>query len=139
MNWFQQTSRLGDAWFSVGLASSFPDIGIDEIDGDLSQPRLCDADHKPGCKVFYVPVTNSPDRKEVSLASEDASEGADLKDQVLVFQYRGKFHAIDHVSALPARDRESANRAHGKVRDVLIHLILYRRVHHLTSRTLVLP
>jgi hypothetical protein len=110
MNWFQQTSRLGDAWFSVGLASSFPDIGLDEVDGDLSEPRLCNTDHKPGCKVFYVPPANSPQRNEVFLTSEEALEGSDLKDQVLVFRYRGKFHAIDHVSCPPNRTAEVGER-----------------------------
>lgn len=98
MNWFQSPSRSGDAWFSVGLASSFPDIGLDEVDGDLSQPRPCNAEDKPGCKVFHVPETNSSQRTEVSVTEGEISDEA-LKDQVLVFQYRGKFHAVDHVSA----------------------------------------
>lgn len=33
-------------------------------------------------------------------ALEPSDIGGDLKDQVLVFQYRGKFHAIDHVSQM---------------------------------------
>lgn len=138
MNWFRQSSRLGDAWFPVGLASSFPDIGIDEVDGDLSAPRLCDTNHKPGCKVFCVPATNSPERKEVPITSQDAAEGADLKDQVLVFRYRGKFHAVDHVSVLPEEEVESVNRADGLDSDVLIRLTLCQRAHRLTLKTLVL-
>lgn len=98
LSWFQAPPRVsGDGWFSVGLASSFPDIGADEVDGDLSQPRPCSTNQKPGCKVFHVPVTNSAERSEVPLIDGEVSDEQDLKDQVLVFRYRGKFHAIDHV------------------------------------------
>jgi hypothetical protein len=97
MNWFRSPS--GDAWFSVGLASSFPDIGLDEVDGDLSQPRPCNSRDKPGCKIFHVPAANSSQRTEVSVTEGETSSEEELKDQVLVFQYRGKFHAVDHVSA----------------------------------------
>ncbi|GAB1317974.1 Rieske domain-containing protein [Madurella fahalii] len=92
LNPFRAPSRKGTEWFSVGLASSFPDVGLDE-----SELRLC-ANHgaaaQPGCKVFYAPKTDSPQPTEVGIPTDDVTQ--DLTDQVLVFQYRGNFHAIDH-------------------------------------------
>lgn len=41
----------------------------------------------------------------------DAVAGSGLKDQVLVFQYKGKFHAIDHVSRLcPYKEHANTRR-----------------------------
>lgn len=99
MSLFGATSRLGAEWFSVGLASSFPDIGLDE--GNLAKYRACSADLKPGCKVFHVSREDSSQRAEITIAEDGALQRSDmkgLKDQVLVFQYKGKFHAVDHVS-----------------------------------------
>ncbi|KPM43152.1 Leptomycin B resistance protein pmd1 [Neonectria ditissima] len=90
-------SRSGAEWFSAGLASSFPDIGLDDY--DLSQPRMCNAELKPGCKVFQVPRTDVSKTSEVSISAEDLGPpqtAEDLQTQVLVFQHRGKFHAVDH-------------------------------------------
>ncbi|KAK4112512.1 hypothetical protein N656DRAFT_92979 [Canariomyces notabilis] len=92
LNPFRARTHPGTEWFSVGLASSFPDVGSDE-----SQPQLCGnqgADGKPGCKVFHVPQTDVSQRAEVEIPAEEGTQ--DLTDQVLVFQYRGKFHAVDH-------------------------------------------
>jgi len=88
--------------------------------GALSVPRSCgDGGKRPGCKVFHVPRTDSSLRTEVGVAvladdgngkgkrvrdgkDGDGDDGKemqrDLTDQVLVFRYRGKFHAVDHVS-----------------------------------------
>lgn len=97
MNPFRAPSRSQAEWFSVGLTSSFPDVGLD--DESLSQLRICATDVKPGCKVFNIPRTDCSQRSEVLITPgvPDLAIG-DLKDQVLVFQYRGKFHAVDHVS-----------------------------------------
>ncbi|KAK0724250.1 Rieske [Lasiosphaeris hirsuta] len=110
-NPFRASSKSGAAWFTVGAASSFPDLGLDAA-GDpdnatvLSDPRPCRTDSdavQPGCKVFHVPKTDSAQRTEVAVADQggsadsEASEiGHDMADQVLVFRYRAKFHAIDH-------------------------------------------
>ena len=99
VNPFRLFLRPEAEWFSVGMASSFPDLGLD--DGDLLMPRPCSDGLKPGCKVFYSPTTDSSQRSQLSVADDAflaTEKGKDLKDQVLVFQYRGKFHAIDHVS-----------------------------------------
>lgn len=93
MTFFWPPSRSGAQWFSVGLTSSFPDLGLD--DGDLAQVRPCNKGFKSGCKVFQVPQADSTQRTEIFI---DPNEDAVLSDQVLVFQYRGKFHAVDHVS-----------------------------------------
>ena len=88
--------------------------------GALSFSRRCgDGSTRPGCKVFHVPRTDSSLRTEVGIAvswdygngkGEQVGDGKDgdgddgmemqrdLTDQVLVFRYRGKFHAVDHVS-----------------------------------------
>lgn len=94
--------RSGADWFSVGLASSFPEVGSD--DEHLAHPRTCDAGPQPGCKVFRVDRDDASQRSEVALTADNLAAfeaGADLTEQVLVFQHRGKFHAVDHVSQLP--------------------------------------
>lgn len=92
-------SRAGDAWFPVGLASSFPDItSADGMRvGDL---RVCakTGGSLPGGKVFHVPKDDSSKASEVTVDEAAAPpETGGLRDQVLVFQYKGKFHAINHV------------------------------------------
>jgi hypothetical protein len=76
----------------------------------------------PGCRVFHVPKADSSRAVEVPLDAgeprddddgEDEAEGDGgggandaakaararrLEDEVLVFRYKGKFHAVDHVS-----------------------------------------
>ncbi|KAL7934697.1 hypothetical protein V8C35DRAFT_301607 [Trichoderma chlorosporum] len=97
MSFFGAASRLGAEWFSVGLASSFPDSGLDN--DNLAKHRTCNAEVKPGCKVFQVPREDSSQRAEVVIEEDGELEVSDmkgLKDQVLVFKYKGKIHAVDH-------------------------------------------
>ncbi|KAI0599337.1 hypothetical protein F4775DRAFT_121669 [Biscogniauxia sp. FL1348] len=93
---FTVRSRLGDAWFSVGLTSSFPNIK--ESGGViLHEPQSCGRDNSlPGCKVFHVPSTDSTQAHQVEADAVLSQNGAMLQDQVLVFQYQGKFHAVDN-------------------------------------------
>lgn len=94
-----EASQLGAEWFSVGLVSSFPDSGFD--DDNLAKYRTCSADLKPGCKVFQVPREDGLQSAEVAIREDGTLQRSDmkgLKDQVLVFRYKGKFHAVDHVS-----------------------------------------
>jgi len=97
---FEPPSRAGAQWFSAGLSSSFPDLDSDD-DDNLSELRICNGDLTPGCKVFQVPQQACSAMSQLAVAP-DAQDlidaGGDLKDQVLIFQYKGKFHAIDHVS-----------------------------------------
>ncbi|KAK2603767.1 hypothetical protein QQS21_004052 [Conoideocrella luteorostrata] len=96
MNFFFK-SRPDTSWVSVGTASSFPDLGEDI--GNLIESRLCDAHFRPGCKIFRVPKDNPSQTEEVFISPDSLESpitGDDLLNQVLVFQYRGKFHAVDH-------------------------------------------
>lgn len=93
-------SRAGDAWFCAGPTSAFPNITSEDA-GQLADPRPCQGDEAitAGCKVFHVPRDDSSRAAEVPLTSSDAPpEVGGLRDQVLIFQYKGKFHAINHVS-----------------------------------------
>lgn len=94
---FSPPSRKGDAWFNVGLVSSFPDI-TNSSSTSLSELRSCAGqDSAPGCKVFHVPATDSSQAHQVEDDSIFHDEG-DFKDQVLVFKYNGKVHAVNNVS-----------------------------------------
>lgn len=92
-------SKGGDAWFSVGLTSSFPNITGNDGE-NIAHVRPCSKSNVegPGCKVFHVPKEDSARASEVTLDSDAPPEAGGLRDQVLVFQYKEKFHAINHVS-----------------------------------------
>ncbi|KIV99374.1 uncharacterized protein PV09_08919 [Verruconis gallopava] len=89
------------AWFSVGLASSFVNItdpGCGALSGQ-SVVRTEGGPPKSGCKVFLAPDANDTSGQAVQLPDNpDEQLNASLRkgDQVLVFQYRGKFHAVDN-------------------------------------------
>jgi hypothetical protein len=83
---FFQRSR-GDPWQKVGFASTFPDLSLDK---DCSKIT-------PGCKAFHIPKVDGSSSTDGPEEANLESPG-DMKDQVLVFQYKGKFHAVDHVS-----------------------------------------
>lgn len=92
-------SQGGNAWFRVGLASSFPNITGEDED-NIAHARLCEnsKDTAPGCKVFYVPKEDSSRANQVAIDDSGAlSEPGSLRDQVLVFQYKRKFHAINQA------------------------------------------
>lgn len=96
---FIASSRRGDTWFSVGITSSFPNITEAVA---LSEQQQCnDADEvvkRIGCKVFHAP---DADFKKAVQISDDPRDQVDISlrrgEQVLVFQFRGKFHAMDNV------------------------------------------
>lgn len=71
--------------------------------GQLAGARPCNGDDaaRAGCKVFHVPKDDSSAATEVLVRNSDAPpEVGGLRDQVLVFQYKAKFHAINHVSRI---------------------------------------
>ncbi|KAJ5241578.1 uncharacterized protein N7469_003169 [Penicillium citrinum] len=72
--------QAGAAWQRIGLSSELPDLGDDE--GYRIAPR---------CKAFNVPKEGGS-----SEPVEDIDMPGDMKDQVLVFKYKGKVHAVDH-------------------------------------------
>jgi hypothetical protein len=94
MNFFNPFSRTGAKWTFVGHTSSFPDV--DDDAGNLAKHRLCNAKSMPGCRAFHIPKEDVSSAKEVPVGDDSTLES--FMDQVLVFQYKGKFHAIDHVS-----------------------------------------
>jgi hypothetical protein len=84
-------------WFSTGLISSYPDLGLDD---DQSEPGVRPSDVKTGCKVFRVPPADEEASAATALdeIADPAVNGGNFSNQVLVFRYRGKMHAMDHVS-----------------------------------------
>lgn len=95
-NAFISPSRTANSWFSAGLVSSFPNITTSGS-SSLSDLLPCkDNSFIPGCKVFQVPIDDSSKAFEVNL--DEIAVSTDLKGQVVVFQFQGQFHAVDHVS-----------------------------------------
>lgn len=98
-------SRPGDEWFFAGLASSFPNItDSNEKYFKLAWPQPCNATQTPsseaakvpGCKVFH-PTTTPSTAKEIDMDTAVGEDAWVMREQVLVFQYKGKFHAVDHA------------------------------------------
>jgi|SRR5687768_486507 hypothetical protein len=110
MNPLSYFSRSPNSWFNAGSVSSFPNIDPEVDSADLSQPResKCEGGppRVPGCKVFSISREDGARGKEVTVQSgalewdEDDENKEDLKDQVMIFRYRGKFFAVDHVRSL---------------------------------------
>ena len=96
---FISTSRRGDEWFCVGKTSDFPNIR------DSGEVVLADCQNQNmrlhGCKVFLAPEKGDRAGQATQLSDDPKAQlDASLRkgDQVLVFQYKGRFHAIDNVS-----------------------------------------
>ncbi|CAG7562774.1 unnamed protein product [Fusarium equiseti] len=92
MNFLNPFSRQGAQWTFVGRTSEFPDV--DDDAGNLAKHRVCNTKSIPGCKAFHIPKEDVSSAKEVEIG--DDALGKPLTDEVLVFQYKGKFHAVDH-------------------------------------------
>lgn len=102
------TVRSKAGWFYAGLVSSFPDIS-DSGGTRLSELLPCKNTLNPGCKVFRVSRQNPSVAAEVALEEAEepvngdsdetdlASRESGLQDQVLIFQYKNKFHAVANV------------------------------------------
>ncbi|KAJ6786583.1 hypothetical protein PWT90_11051 [Aphanocladium album] len=98
MNYIWPPARPEAQWVPVGPLAKFPDVGAD--DGNLIQPRACDAEKLPGCRIVVVPKADPAKASGIAIpagAVTSPSEGEDLKDQVVVFRYRDKVHAVDHA------------------------------------------
>ena len=92
---FSRSSRVQNAWFLAGLTSSYPNLD-DEM--RVSERRLCGGNFVPGCRVFHVPLDDSSKATEIAIDDwKDPDLGGNAKDQVMVFQYKGKFVAVNHV------------------------------------------
>lgn len=114
-------ARPDAAWHRVGLVSTFPDLDLDK-DAYRIAPR---------CKAFSIPKGQAPSGTE-GPAEADIDLPGDLKDQVLVFKYKDKIHAIDHVGLLWDIRRGGAKFLFCS--NVLIRLSPCHRVGSLTSR-----
>ena len=96
-------------WIYAGLTNSFPDLTQDLL--SVSDTRKQCNPHSeeaiiPGCKIFQItPGEADATPVDVSRNSEEDPEDIDsnssLQSQVLIFQYRGKFHAMDNVRSYP--------------------------------------
>lgn len=86
MNFFRAPSNTSAAWHRVGLVSEFPDLA-EETD-NKGRVRL-------GCKAFTISKPNEPQEAPVEA---DLDIPDNLANQVLVFKYKGKINAVDHVS-----------------------------------------
>ncbi|KAL3483600.1 rieske [2Fe-2S] domain protein [Aspergillus germanicus] len=73
--------QSGEPWLRVGLTSEFPEISNDTEGCAITQ----------SCRAFRIPKTKGEEAVEANIELP-----GDLKDQVLVFKYKGKVHAIDH-------------------------------------------
>ncbi|PVH70733.1 hypothetical protein DL98DRAFT_540614 [Cadophora sp. DSE1049] len=93
-NVFTRSSHSGDAWFSAGPSISYPNITASGST-PLSDQLPCQETVALGCKVFHVPGDDSSQAAEIDQSGLEGGS-ADLKDQVVVFQYQGEFHALDH-------------------------------------------
>lgn len=102
---FTPTSQRGDPWFTVGLVSSFPNLTesnaimlAGEVETQCASSKDTQSTH--GCKVFLAPDKGDRTGQAAQL-SDDPKDQLDASlrkgDQVLVFQYKGKFHAVDNV------------------------------------------
>ncbi|TGJ88221.1 hypothetical protein E0Z10_g540 [Xylaria hypoxylon] len=88
--------RKVDAWFFAGLTSSFPNLAESGTD-ILYEPRLCGKGKSVrGCKVFNVPSGDSSQAQEIEGDAMTSHDGVALQDEVLIFQYKGKFYAVDN-------------------------------------------
>jgi hypothetical protein len=94
LNQFSTSPRAGAAWFCVGSASSYPEVGDTERVG---AQRKCLDKYTPGCRIFYIPRGDSSAAVEVAIDDWKDLDHGDSKDQVMVFKYNGKFVAINHV------------------------------------------
>ncbi|OKL58470.1 hypothetical protein UA08_06061 [Talaromyces atroroseus] len=81
MNPFIGVFQPNKTWHRIGLTSEFPDIAQGDDGCRIT----------PSCKAFkiYNTIGQGPVEASVDLPG-------DLKDQVLIFKYKGNFHAIDH-------------------------------------------
>lgn len=96
-NPFNRSSRAGAAWFNAGPTASYPNI--ENADSALAQQRLCNEKYLSGCKVYYVPKEDATQASLVAI--DDWKDGeTDTKNQVMIFQYNGKFVAVNHVGTI---------------------------------------
>jgi hypothetical protein len=101
---FEAPSRARDAWHCAGSISSFPNIA-ESGTTVLSEQLPCHGSQASACKILRIPRNDDLRATQVSVQDGDAVDSDALFDQVLVFRYKYKFYAVDHVSLTePALD-----------------------------------
>ncbi|KAK4506315.1 hypothetical protein PRZ48_000045 [Zasmidium cellare] len=81
---------MASPWIRVGLASSFPDIEPQTAKTKLSAPSCSDPEKRESpCRVFDIAENTAQEQR-----IEEAEQSVGLKQQALVFRYRGKIHAL---------------------------------------------
>ncbi|KAF2171539.1 hypothetical protein M409DRAFT_18651 [Zasmidium cellare ATCC 36951] len=81
---------MASPWIFVGPASSFPDIAPDSSKTKLSSPSCSDPEKRESyCRVYDITEDTAQEQ-----SIEDAELSVGLKQQALVFRYRGKVHAV---------------------------------------------
>jgi nitrite reductase/ring-hydroxylating ferredoxin subunit len=98
---FTAPLQRSDKWIYVGRASWFPDI-TESGQITLSSQQECSGSDTPkqGCKVFATFNTDGKFREATQIPEVPKDSGAVPRredEQLLIFQYRGNFHAIDNV------------------------------------------
>ena len=106
---FVASYQRGDTWFCVGAASTYPDLtrSGEDVLADHLLPNIsgCQSSEaasstQRNCKVFLAPEKGDRAGQVVQL-SDDPKDQLDASlrrgDQVLIFQYKGRFHAVDNV------------------------------------------
>ncbi|KAK5628145.1 hypothetical protein RRF57_003860 [Xylaria bambusicola] len=140
---FVAPSEKGDAWFFAGVTSSFPNLDESGVDV-IHEPRLCrNGESVRGCKVFDVPQTDSSRAEEVKGDAMISHNGAALQDQVLIFQYKGKIHAVDNVSRFGRLNQVPLLSCHAEMPSLGVPINQYgylsERLYLLLSRTMGTP
>lgn len=87
-----------ESWLFAGLASSFPNITPFNSTSQLSDVLAASSgDSVPVCQILQLSNDASDQNTGTTLLTPALAAGSvGLVPQILIFQYRGKFHAVDH-------------------------------------------
>lgn len=114
--------------FCVGLVISYPDI---DDSTRVGEQRPCHGGYQPGCRIFHVPREDSSKATEVAIDEWKDADAGDAKDQVMIFKYKGRFVAVNHVREATCPQEYKCSSSVGHVL-VLNRANVYRNVpiHH---------
>lgn len=94
----QDAPSLEDAWLFAGPVSSFPNITPSTAISRLSDALATSSGEAfPACQILQLSKDPSDKNADSTLLTPALAAGSvGLVPQILIFQYRGKFHAVDH-------------------------------------------
>lgn len=86
-------------WIYTGLASAIPNIEPDsaKVRTKITLPGSSDGPDLPPCKIYRPPSPDSDATSCTELSLSESQTSIGLEPQVMVFRYRNKLHAIDHI------------------------------------------